>query len=125
MWFPTALGFFKLTQVALNWVAEGAYAGVAQGMMAFQLGGAAFAHTIAEKPDGKPLLAKNAPVAMFFCTTVAIKALSGESILTTVLLHAALAAAGFASGYAILAMGPGGAAEAMSPVKWKKKRGFD
>ena len=36
-WFPTALGFYKLTQAALNWIAGGAYMPVAQAMMAFQV----------------------------------------------------------------------------------------
>jgi hypothetical protein len=48
-WFPTCLGAFKLTQLALNWVADGAYVPIAQALMAFQLGGAYFTHAVVEK----------------------------------------------------------------------------
>ena len=64
-WFPTVLGLFKLTQAVLNWVADGAYVPVAQGLMAFQMGGVLFTHTIAEKPDGKSFMEKNAPEQSF------------------------------------------------------------
>lgn len=127
-WFPTALGCYKLAQLALNWVADGAYMPLSQIMFAFQLGGAAFAHIVAEKPDGKPLVAKVAPVGIFFSTTVAIQTMSGSpsvGLAATIALHGFIAALGFLSGYVILALGPGtNKAIAMSPVKWAKKRGF-
>jgi hypothetical protein len=107
-WFPTVLGLFKLTQAVLNWVADGAYVPVAQGLMAFQMGGVLFTHTIAEKPDGKSFMEKNAPAAVFFGTTLAIQSLHGKLDFTTALVaHLIVGALGFCSGYIILALGSG------------------
>ena len=75
-WFPTALGLYKLTQLALNWVAGGAYVPYSQFMMALQLGGAAFAHVVAEKKGFTPA-ALGAP-CFFLSTTIAIQTLHGS-----------------------------------------------
>lgn len=45
-WLPTALGLYKLTQTALNWIAGGAYVPFAQLMFSFQLGEAAWANQV-------------------------------------------------------------------------------
>ena len=111
----------------LNWFAGGAYTPIAQMLFAFQLGGALFTHIIAEKPDDQPMAAKVAPVGVFFTTSVAVQALHGAySLAATLALHLSLVLAGFAAGYVVLALGSGTEkAIAMSPVKWRKKRGFD
>lgn len=120
VWFPTLLGCYKLSQAALNWVAGGYYVPIAQLMMAFQLGGAAFTHAVVE---GKGFaFSAQAPVLVFFSTTLTIQALGGAMPLPAVVAsHACVAAIGYASGYVILALGPGGLdhAEALSPVKWR------
>ena len=64
-WFPTVLGLFKLSQAALNWVVGGVYTPIAQAMMAFQLGGAAYTHVVAE---GKPK--ELGGVVVFSCVTL-------------------------------------------------------
>ena len=123
-WFPTALGAFKLTQAALNWIAGGAYTHLAQLMMAFQLGGVAFTHGVVE---GKSFLASQLPTCVFFSTSVGVQVLNGKlGLAETMVAHTALLGAGFVAGYAIVALGKGGpsAAMQMSPVKWRKRRGF-
>ena len=105
-------------------MAGGAYTHVAQVMMAFQLGGAAFTHGVVE---GKSFLQGQIPIVAFFSTTVAVQTLNGKLMLPQALLtHTVALACGFATGYAIVAMGKGGpkAAQALSPVKWRNKRGF-
>ena len=61
---------YKLTQAALNWVAAGAYTPLAQGLFAFQLGGAAFTHTIVENK-----MAGNIPVLVFFSSSIIVHSL--------------------------------------------------
>jgi hypothetical protein len=123
-WFPTVLGLFKLTQAALNWVAGGAYVPYSQFLMAFQLGGASFTHAVIE---GKSFLQSQIPGAIFFASTVALQILHGSiKELPLVLgLHGVLASAGFGTGYVIFALGAGKFTKApLSPVKWRKQRGF-
>ncbi len=125
-WFPTVLGCYKLTQAVLNWVAGGAYTPLAQGLFAFQLGGAAFTHTIVEKK-----IVGIIPVLVFFSSSVIVHSLHRGGAMAWPLVfagHAVLAAVGFATGYLVVAMGDGGRKAAgalpLSPVKWSKKRGF-
>ena len=124
-WFPSALGLFKLTQAALNWVADGAYVPYAQFMLSLQLGGAVFTHTVIE---GKSIT-RQVPPSLFFSTTIAIQHLTGKigPLPLVLCIHSALAAIGFASGYIIFALGAGRDSKASlleSPVKWRKSRGF-
>lgn len=126
-WFPTVLGLFKLTQACLNWVSDGAMVPYAQFLMAFQLGGAAFTHSVIE---GKSFLSGQIPVCVFFASTVAIQLLHGniDSPPIVLGLHGLLFALGFGSGYVIFALGAGrsqlAAGRSISPVKWRKQRGF-
>jgi hypothetical protein len=58
-----------------------------------------------------PRLAANAPVAAFFCTTLAIQHLHGSlSGAQIAALHLGCFAVGFAMGFVIVALGPGGGA---------------
>ena len=123
VWFPTALGLYKLTQLALNWVSNGAFVPIAQCLFAFQLGGASFTHAVVEKPNKG--LSALAPCAVFGAIGVAISSLDGRlgGVATVVALHGALAIAGWYSGYAILALGNGAPSGPASPVKWGKHGG--
>lgn len=123
-WFATVLGAYKLTQAALNWVAGGALAPMAQAMMCVQLGGAIFTHVVAEGKGWAPQAV--AGPSIFFCTTIAITSLTTDIHPPLLLFGAAcLASVGYMSGYAIRWLGPGGStAEELSPVKWRRKRGF-
>ena len=123
-WFPTTLGCFKLTQAALNWIANGAYVPYAQLLMAFQLGGVAFTHGVIE---GKSFLAGQIPTTIFFSSTVGIQLLHGSIKELPIVLgvHGVCVAAGFGMGYIIFALGAGKHTKApLSPVKWRKQRGF-
>ena len=125
-WFPTALGLFKLTQLALNWIAGGQYVHVSQALFALQLGGAAFTHMVVEKPN--PGIKGVLPVLVFFSTSVVVQTLNKKigGLAMVLVIHLALSACGFIAGYGMLALGSGSsAAVAMSPVKWGRKRGFD
>ena len=124
-WFPTTLGLYKLAQLALNWVDGGAYIHISQLLFAFQLGGVVFTHAVVEKPS--PGIKGFVPAAVFFSTTLAVQTLNGKlgGLPMVLAAHLALAVCGYATGFAILALGSGSsAAVAMSPVKWRKKRGF-
>ena len=122
-WFATALGAWKLTQVALNWVFGGIYAPAAQAMMSIQLGGALFTHVVAEGKGWTPE-AVGAPL-LFFCTTVAITALSTSVQVPTILFcHFWLASVGYMAGNVVVMLGPGDSDALTSPVKWQEKRGF-
>ena len=82
-------------------------------------------HVIAEGKGVAPS-SVGAP-AVFFCSTLAIQHLHGVLSLPVALgLHSALLALGFASGYAVVALGGGADAAAAlpSPIKWQQKRGF-
>ena len=50
-WFATALGLYKLTQLALNWAADGAFIPIAQVMMERKTG---IESTIFTPPDPQP-----------------------------------------------------------------------
>ena len=100
-WFPTVLGLRKLLQANLNWMHGGAFTPYAQAMMAFHLGGATYAHAVAE---GKP--AGAVPCVAFFVVTAAAQISYGRLGLgATLALHGALAVAGFITGYGISALG--------------------
>ena len=119
-WFPTVLGAWKLSQLALDWVSGGAYIPLAQWMMAMQLGGAAFTHAVAEGKGFGPA-AQGGPI-MFFNTTLGIQYLYGALPWHLIVMsHLGAGVVGFALGYVVLALGPGGAshAAALSPVKWR------
>ena len=89
-WFPTVLGLFKLSQAALNWVVGGVYTPIAQAMMAFQLGGAAYTHVVAE---GKPK--ELGGVVVFSCVTLTAQVQHGALGLGAALgAHALLGALG-------------------------------
>jgi hypothetical protein len=122
-WFPTALGLFKLTQATLNWYASGLYTPIAQFLFAAQLGGAVFTHAVIEEK-----LAGCVPCAVFFANGVAVHVLHGSpmSLPMIVAAHSALAVVGFVMGFVVVALGRGGskAAIALSPVKFRKQRGF-
>ena len=110
-WFPTVLGFFKLTQAFLNWSPGGiAYA---QAMFAFQLGGASFTHAIVEKPSKGAM--GQVPVVAFFAISTAIQVLSGMPLPEALLRGAALFGFGFFTGYGVLALGSGHSAAAPRP----------
>ena len=122
-WFAPSLGLYKLTQFALNWIAGGTYAPIAQLMMSFQLGGACFTHAIAE---GKGFgIAAHVPAIVFFSTTIGIQWLAGALPLVVIVpLHSALLGLGGVAGYVVVSLGAGGldAAEKLphSPVKWAR-----
>jgi hypothetical protein len=100
-WFPTALGLWKISQATMNWVHGGAYTPYAQSMMAFHLGGATYAHAVAE---GNP--AGAVPCVAFFVVTATAQISYGRLGLgATLALHGALAIAGFIAGYGISALG--------------------
>lgn len=113
-----------LAECALNWIENGAYMPIAQLLMAFQLGGVAFTHGIVE---GKSFMQGQIPTCVFFLSSVALQVSAGTlSLPQTLAAHGAMVTLGFFTGYAVVAMGSGGAAKAaaLSPVKWRKKRGF-
>lgn len=47
-WFPVVLGSWKLMQTYLNWARRGRFIWLAQGMFAFQLGGALYTHIMVD-----------------------------------------------------------------------------
>ena len=122
-WFPTALGLFKLTQATLNWSAGGVYVPIAQYLFAMQLGGAVFVHAVVERK-----IPACVPCGVFFANGLAVQVLHGSpmSLPMIVAAHSALAVLGFLMGFAVVALGGGGtkAAVALSPVKFRKQRGF-
>jgi hypothetical protein len=118
-WFPTCLGLFKLTQFAANWAADGAYTPLAQCMMAFQLGGAAYTHLVAEaKADGKPGAIGGCVV--FSVVTATVQVYHGTLGLgATVAVHALLACLGYATGFVASFLGSKDAPD--SPLKLAKR----
>ena len=102
-WFPTAIGAYKLSQLGMNWSNEGAFTHVAQLMMAFQLGGAAYVHIIVER---KPLAAG---VCVFFSilTCLALIIDGTFSPTTSVALLSLCSTSGFVAGYSVSALGRG------------------
>jgi hypothetical protein len=120
-WFPTCLGFWKLSISALNWGFNGQFVWLAQALTAFHMGGAIYTHSVAE---GKP--AGCAPPAFFLAGTTYVQSSLGHfSLISCVSIHAALAAAGFVSGFGITALGRGSVYDgSMSPVRHHKMRGF-
>ena len=97
----------------------------AQFMMAYQLGGAAFAHGIME---GKDFIQGQLPVCAFFASTCAIQILHGniDSLPVVLGVHGLLLTMGFGTGYAIFALGAGrGTTAPLNPTRWRKQRGSD
>lgn len=73
-------------------------------MMCFQLGGALFTHVVVEGKGCDPKA--SAGVVVFFCSTLAIQHLEGALAIPMIAVsHVALAALGFAAGYAIVGLG--------------------
>jgi hypothetical protein len=100
-WFPTAVGAFKLSQLAMNWTNDGEFTHIAQLMMAFQLGGATYLHIVVE---GKVLAAGSC--AVFGILTAAALIIDGTfSPTTSVGLLAICSSLGFGSGYLVSALG--------------------
>ena len=119
-WFPSMLGCYKLTQLAMNWVAGGVYVPAAQCLMAVQLGGAAYAHVVAE---GAPL-SSCAGVATFAVVTTTIQVLHGSmGLSTSVAAHTVLFGLGYATGYIVSFAGGQGGGGPSSPVKWRRIKG--
>ena len=82
-------------------MANARYVPLAQYMFAFQLGGAAFTHVVAEK---RGALGTVFP-GVFLAISVAVQTLHGADPYTAAVLHCVLAALGFSSGYIIVALG--------------------
>ena len=99
-WFPTLVGCWKLLQTACNWTDGGAYTHIAQAMMAFHVGGGAYAHAVAE---GQP--EKCGGCAVFFGIALAAQIHSGTALFEAVTVHVGLSALGFCSGYLVTALG--------------------
>ena len=119
-WFPTVLGIFKLTQLALNWAAGAGGVAVSQLLFALQMGGALYTHTVVEE---KPILQGSVPCLAFAGVGVAIQLLNGRvGFELTLIAHTALLAVGFGLGYAVSSLGR--AKRPASPVKHSRSRGF-
>jgi hypothetical protein len=100
-WFATALGVFKLSQLAMNWVEGGAYTYIAQLMMCFQLGGAIYTHVIVERAPEK-----SGGCLVFGVLTTTALVLDGTfDLATSIALMLGCKLAGYGSGYIISALG--------------------
>ena len=121
-WLPTALGLYKLTQTALNWIAGGAYVPFAQLMFSFQLGEAAYANQVCIGPGlthggfprkgkegvGLPKMALATP-AIHFIGSSALLYLTAAPLLIpfrSLFLHLLVAAMGFASSFFVMHISP-------------------
>eukprot|EP00457_Paulinella_chromatophora_P014153 gb/GEZN01014539.1/.p1 GENE.gb/GEZN01014539.1/~~gb/GEZN01014539.1/.p1 ORF type:complete len:191 (+),score=28.31 gb/GEZN01014539.1/:78-575(+) len=103
-WFPTVLGLFKLSQTATNWIQGGKYTTLSQLMMAYQMGGVAYTHGIAE--GNEKGVGGQVPALVFLGMAVGLTVLQGDLDLTTSVVACTSSwALGFLTGFAISALG--------------------